>query len=241
MTTITALPAGQALATAHVTVHAQLKAAAEALDASVAITATADAPSLVVHGLDAATDAIVRVTGPSDPVVPGGVRLFEIQPWGGVYTYGTGDFEVYGYSSSFPPSFYLNRYRGDQNAPAAVHAGDLLGNLSFQGYDGSGDQLGARIGVVVDGTPGTNDMPGAIIFSTTPDGSATVAERVRIDSTGRVILGGAAGPSVITGTGSPQSAVTAPVGSLYLRTDGGAGSTLYVKESGTGNTGWAAK
>jgi hypothetical protein len=43
------------------------------------------------------------------------------------------------------------------------------------------------------------------------------------------------------GTGSPQSVVTAPVGCIYLRNDGGAGSTLYVKESGTGNTGWVAK
>jgi len=44
-----------------------------------------------------------------------------------------------------------------------------------------------------------------------------------------------------TGTGSPEGVVTAPVGSLYTRTDGGAGTTLYVKESGTGNTGWVAK
>lgn len=43
------------------------------------------------------------------------------------------------------------------------------------------------------------------------------------------------------GTGSPESAVTAPVGSLFLRTDGGANTTLYVKESGSGNTGWVAK
>lgn len=44
-----------------------------------------------------------------------------------------------------------------------------------------------------------------------------------------------------TGAGSPEGVVTAPVGSLYTRTDGGAGTTLYVKESGTGNTGWVAK
>lgn len=44
-----------------------------------------------------------------------------------------------------------------------------------------------------------------------------------------------------TGAGSPESSITAPVGSLYLRTDGGAGTTLYVKESGSGNTGWVAK
>lgn len=43
------------------------------------------------------------------------------------------------------------------------------------------------------------------------------------------------------GTGSPESVVTSNVGSLYLRTDGGVSDTLYVKTSGTGNTGWTAK
>lgn len=46
---------------------------------------------------------------------------------------------------------------------------------------------------------------------------------------------------IYSGTGTPEGAVAAPVGSLYLRRDGGAGTTLYVKQSGTGNTGWAAK
>jgi hypothetical protein len=44
-----------------------------------------------------------------------------------------------------------------------------------------------------------------------------------------------------SGSGSPESVVTAPVGSIYTRTDGGAATTLYIKESGTGNTGWIAK
>lgn len=43
------------------------------------------------------------------------------------------------------------------------------------------------------------------------------------------------------GTGSPEGVITAPVGSLYSRTDGGALTSLYVKESGTGNTGWVGK
>jgi hypothetical protein len=52
----------------------------------------------------------------------------------------------------------------------------------------------------------------------------------------------AAPPALITsGEGSPEEAVAAPVGALYVRTDGGASTTLYVKESGTGNTGWIAK
>jgi hypothetical protein len=44
-----------------------------------------------------------------------------------------------------------------------------------------------------------------------------------------------------TGTGSPESVLTATVGHIYLRSDGGASTTLYVKESGSGNTGWVAK
>lgn len=42
-----------------------------------------------------------------------------------------------------------------------------------------------------------------------------------------------------TGPGSPEGVVTAVVCDLYFRTDGGSGTTLYIKESGTGNTGWA--
>jgi hypothetical protein len=44
-----------------------------------------------------------------------------------------------------------------------------------------------------------------------------------------------------SGAGSPEAVVTAVVGSMYTRTDGGAGTTLYVKETGAGNTGWVAK
>lgn len=44
-----------------------------------------------------------------------------------------------------------------------------------------------------------------------------------------------------SGDGSPEGKVEAPVGSLYTRTDGAPGTTLYVKEAGTNNTGWVAK
>jgi hypothetical protein len=42
------------------------------------------------------------------------------------------------------------------------------------------------------------------------------------------------------GTGSPEAKVTAPVCAIYLRSDGSTSSTLYVKENGTGSTGWIA-
>lgn len=52
---------------------------------------------------------------------------------------------------------------------------------------------------------------------------------------------GTSGPTITSGSGSPESSVTAGPGSIYLRTGGGAGTSFYVKESGTGNTGWVAK
>jgi hypothetical protein len=76
--------------------------------------------------------------------------------------------------------------------------------------------------------------------------SATVSYFDKSD-TGRVfqrsdqIYVGAGSAAIFSGPGTPETFVTAAIGSLYLRTDGGANTTLYVKESGTGNTGWVAK
>ena len=55
------------------------------------------------------------------------------------------------------------------------------------------------------------------------------------------LTGSGTGATWSSGTGTPEGIVSAVVGSMYTRTDGGVGSTLYVKESGSGNTGWAAK
>lgn len=55
------------------------------------------------------------------------------------------------------------------------------------------------------------------------------------------VLLGADNIGIRYGTGSPEGVVSAPVASLYLRADGVPGATLYVKEDGAGNTGWAAK
>lgn len=53
--------------------------------------------------------------------------------------------------------------------------------------------------------------------------------------------GATAGRSLTAGVGSPEGVVTAPIGSLYVNQSGGASTTLYVKTSGSGNTGWTAK
>jgi hypothetical protein len=45
---------------------------------------------------------------------------------------------------------------------------------------------------------------------------------------------------VYAGAGSPEGTLTAPPGSLYFNASGGAGTSVYIKESGYGNTGWVA-
>lgn len=45
----------------------------------------------------------------------------------------------------------------------------------------------------------------------------------------------------LTGYGTPQGNIAAGVGSTYRRIDGGANTSFYVKESGSGLTGWVAK
>lgn len=45
---------------------------------------------------------------------------------------------------------------------------------------------------------------------------------------------------IYQGVGTPEASVAAGVGSLYLRTDGGADTSVYRKESGSGDTGWVA-
>lgn len=78
--------------------------------------------------------------------------------------------------------------------------------------------------------------------------SGSWSEQARINSSGDFVIStagrGITLPGGITwtsGSGSPEGVVTAPVGSLYSRSDGGALTSLYVKQSGSGNTGWAGK
>lgn len=48
-------------------------------------------------------------------------------------------------------------------------------------------------------------------------------------------------PTISSGTGSPEGAITATPGSIYLNNNGGANTSVFFKESGTGATGWVAK
>ena len=75
------------------------------------------------------------------------------------------------------------------NSRAIVSNGDAIGQVLFVADDGTSDIAAAQIQAVVNGTPGTNDMPGRLVFSTTGDGGFYPVERMRIDSAGGVGIG----------------------------------------------------
>ena len=70
-----------------------------------------------------------------------------------------------------------------------VQSGDSIGAIIFKCADGN-DLLtpAAEIRGDVDGTPGANDMPGRIRFSTTADGSNSLTELARMTSTRNLLL-----------------------------------------------------
>ncbi len=86
----------------------------------------------------------------------------------------------------FGGSWLTRKSRGTQAVPVIVDDDDWLGRFTFAGWDGVNWINAARFGVQVDGAPGVDDMPGRLVFQTTPDGSDTPAERLRIDNAGDV-------------------------------------------------------
>jgi hypothetical protein len=85
------------------------------------------------------------------------------------------------------PIMEMQKSRGETDGSMTVVANnDRLGNLQFLGSDGTNFIRAAAIAGYVDGTPGTNDMPGRLIFSTTADSASVPTERLRITSDGKV-------------------------------------------------------
>ena len=92
--------------------------------------------------------------------------------------------------SNNPPYVLLGRSgAATVGSNAAVVSGSRLGTLTFHGADGTSFIEAATVAGEVDGTPGTNDMPGRLVFSTTADGASSPTERLRIDSSGRLLVG----------------------------------------------------
>lgn len=87
-------------------------------------------------------------------------------------------------TAAYGAHFVGGRSRGTEAAETVVQSGDMITRFLGIGFDGTDYATAAEIAIEVDGTPGSNDMPGRIVFRTTPSGSQTLAERMRINNAG---------------------------------------------------------
>jgi hypothetical protein len=146
-------------------------------------------------------------------------------------------------SSAYPGStVYGCRSRGTLLSPTIVQDNDTLFSLLSLGFDGTDLAPAAQIDFEVDGTPGANDMPGKIVFKTSPDGSQTTTEAMNIDSTqtvnisklnvtGTIGLSGSTGTSGYVMTSNGASAPTwsaLPASGITVTDDTTTNATRYI-------------
>ena len=116
---------------------------------------------------------------------------------------------------------------------------DYIGSVEFRGADGTNYLVGAGIDAFVDGTPGTNDMPGRLVFSTTADGASSPTERMRIDSTGKTILLGTSTNGVLVAETTQGAASNKNIivgGHSASSIDGGTGCFVVLSNGNVVNT-----
>lgn len=116
--------------------------------------------------------------------------------------------------STGPTSRFAKSRSGVVGTYSAVASGDTLGTLSWSGDDGTSFVQAASILTAVDGTPGTNDMPGRLVFNTTADGVSTPTERMRITSDGRVAIGSSGNAGTTLALGKSITGSTTAVGTI---------------------------
>jgi len=141
-------------------------------------------------------------------------------------------------------TFYGVRARGTISSPTAVQNGDNVLTLAGAGFDGTNYDWAAHIHFLVDGTPGTDVLPGAIDFQTTPSASNTPVSVLKLDHSGGYTVNGSigtAGQAIITGgAGAPAAygTLTVPGGGTGVTTL--AAHTLLLGEGTSPVSGVAA-
>jgi len=161
------------------------------------------------------------------------------------------------------PMTYYYKATGTPDNPLVAPNGTTLGGITAGGHDGTNFirsgvlRFGSTSNAISNGVLPTN-----CIISTT-NASGILADRIVVDIDGNLVpasnnvytlgssssgwdainvaYGSTASQTVSYTSGSvaPETNVSANVGSLYTNNSGTSGQTLYVKETGTGNTGWS--
>jgi len=123
---------------------------------------------------------------------------------------------------------------------AIVNDGDDCGSIRWYGNDGADiNNEVARIRAEVDGTPGSNDMPGRLRFYTTADGASSPTERMRIDNTGKTILLGTSTNGVLVAETTQGAASNKNIivgGHSASSIDGGTGCFVVLSNGNVVNT-----
>ena len=142
-------------------------------------------------------------------------------------------------TSSAKSGLSMFRTRGAAtNDYTTVQDNDVLGGIDFLGADGTSWVSAAQIYAEVDGIPGTNDMPGKLVFAVTPAGQQAPVTQLFMESSGSIYkYSGASNPTLpaisttaITGEirGLSSSSPTNDNGLLRLTAGGGTGSSIQA-------------
>ena len=93
-----------------------------------------------------------------------------------------------------PPYLNFGKSRATSTGGTTIiQNGDNLGEIRFSGADGNDlTNHAASINAEIDGAPSNNVTPGRLILSTTSSTGSDATERLRIDSSGRVLIGSTA-------------------------------------------------
>lgn len=171
------------------------------------------------------------IRGYTDNVFSSGIQSVSTSP--GNSAISVGSFSASGLGA--PLRLYHSR-SGVIPTNTVVQSADELGKIEFYGADGASYIQGASITAAVDGAPGTNNMPGRLSFSTTPNGASSPIERMRIDSAGSVGIGGAPGVSSTLDISRNLSGSATPIG-VYSRgviqSDATGDTTSFYSRVGT--------
>ena len=147
-----------------------------------------------------------------------------------IQSVGTHPLELHrGVASTGGPNVSLSKSRNaTYGSNTIVQSGDTLGTIQFRGDDGT-DYVSAAAYIQgqVDGTPGSNDMPGRLVFSTTADGATSPTEAMRIDSSQNLRFNSGYG-SVATAFGVRAWVNFNGTGTLAIRSSGNCSSITDV-------------
>lgn len=138
-----------------------------------------------------------------------------------------------GATSSGPAIDHFKTRATTGAASTIVQSGDTLGIEKYLGANGTTYDVGAQIVATVDATPGASaDMPGALDFQLSPDGSATPASALKLTNDKKATFGGSLKLSATSAKIIPGAT------SLLVRDAADANTNLTVLDAGgvTGRT-----